>query len=162
MVVVAVEACGQFHEAAVGQENGVVADAQNLVAWDGGCVGDFRVIVSRLVGLFRPCRNGRVGFGIAGDVARIVGESTHIGGDGVFGDVVRVVVKGANVVGDIRNDGFVGQIIPTAGEAFHRGQFHEAAAGQINCVVADGQHLLFGEGGQVAGIIGESTHIGGQ
>ena len=121
VIPAAAEAGGQLHESAVGQEYRVVADAQHLVGGDGRSVCDFGVVVSRLVGLFRPCRDVRVGFRIAGDVAGIVGEGADVGGNGVHGDVVRIVGKGAHVGGDCRDSRFVGQVVVVAAGC-HRGE----------------------------------------
>ena len=41
------------------------------------------------------------------------------------------------------------------------GQFHEATAGKEDGVVADAQHLLFREGGEVRHVVVEGAHVGG-
>ncbi|MBO4503923.1 MAG: AIM24 family protein, partial [Bacteroidales bacterium] len=43
-VVVAVEAGGQLHKTAVGEEDSVAVDAQNLVSWDGGLVVEVVIV----------------------------------------------------------------------------------------------------------------------
>ena len=162
MVVVAVKSCGQFYEAAVGQENGVVADAQNLVAWDGrraaevavgaagghGCEIGFAVKVAVVAAGGHGCE---IGFPVEVAVVAAGGHGCEIG------FAVKVTVGAAG--GYRREVRLVGQIVVIATEA--GGQLHEAAIGQEYGVVADGQHLALGERGQVAGIVGESAHVSG-
>ena len=138
MVVIAVKTFGQLHEAAVGQVDGVVADAQHLA------------------------------LGERGQVAGIVGESAHVSGNsrdgGLVGKIVVVATRGHGceigftvkvvvvAAGGYRGQiGLVGQAVVVAIEACR--QFHEAAARQVNGVVADGQNLRFGEGGPVREVV---------
>ena len=102
------------------------------------------------------------------DITRIILEGTHILRNlrnlRAVGQVVvvttrchgsqirftrQVVVRAAG--SDRGQVGFVGQVIVVAVEA--RRQFHEAAARQVNGVVADGQNLRFGEGGPVREVV---------
>ena len=100
VVVVAVKAAGQFHEAAVGQVQRVVADAQHLITRDGGSVGEVVVVAA----------------------------GGHGGQVGLVDEVVVVAVKA-------------------------HGQFHEAAVGQVQRVVADAQHLITRDGGLVGEVV---------
>ena len=69
VVVVAIETDGQFHKATVGQVQRVIADAQYLVAWDGGFVGEVVVIAA----------------GGHGGEVRNVGEVVVVAGEAVGG-----------------------------------------------------------------------------
>ena len=92
--------------------------------------------------------------GEGGQVARIVGEGTHVSGNRRNGRLVgKVVVIAAE------QSRLVGEVVVIATKA--SGQFHKSAVGQEERVVADAQHLALGEGGQVARVVGESTHVGG-
>ena len=92
-----------------------------------------------------------------GQVARVVGKGTHVGRhcrDGRrVGKIIVVACCGHR--GEIR---LVGQGVVVAVKS--RRQLHIAAARQEKRVVADAQHLLLSERGQVAGVIGKGAHIG--